>query len=528
MRSVHPRRGGLLRLGAALAAAAATATAAAGLAAAPAAAAEPGYFEVVVPVVTIGGEGSPGKAVPIMVMNSGATGATATFSLADLAGVADAEVDSEFCEASGDEITCDFPDAAPDEQYEIFLPLILRPADGAEAGDSGGLRWQTKADNDVERDGLVPVNVADGVDLVVTSGGETIKDVKPGDEASVPIAYGNAGNVTAPRIRLFVFASPGIQLTQYDNCEYVAAEDPLDSSAAQCDVDETLAPGELLEGPFGATPDDDSPLSGEVTYIVEPLDEDAAVLPLAKGERLRAGTGKALTLHRKAAARTLAAAPVEIDEADNIGSAFLQVDIAADLAAIGATLHGAAGDTVTATIGLTNLGPATLHDPSGGFAAQFLFTVPPGTSVVDVPDECITGPDNSQTPGAAAYLCGSDFAFAKGDKVTPTFKLKITEVIEGAEGTVQAVLLDGSTNLRFDKNPANNTAKVVVNPAAGGDGGGTGGDDGGTGGGLPVTGVQVGAIAGGGAVLLAAGVVLFLITRRRRVVLVADEGAEEK
>lgn len=519
MRSVHHRRGRVARLWVALFAVAATG-AAAGLAATPAsAAAEPGYVEVVVPEVTIGGQGSPGKAVPVMVMNSGATGATATFSLAELAGVADAQVDSEFCEASGDEITCDFPDAGPDDQYEIFLPLILRPADGVEAGDSGTLRWRTTADNDADRDGFVPVNVADGVDLVVTSGGETIKDVKPGDTASVPIAFGNAGNVTAPRIRLFVFASPGIKLAQYDNCEYVIGEGPLDDSAAQCDIDESLAPGEGLEGPFEATPEDDSPLSGEVTYIVEPLDEDASVLALPKGERLRAGTGKALTLHRKAAARATAA-PVEIDDADNMGSASLLVDITADLAAIGATLHGAAGDTVTATVGLTNLGPATLSNRAGGPAANFLFTVPPGTSVVEVPDECLAASDTTATPGAAAYLCGSDFVFAKGDKVTPTFKLKITEVIEGAEGTVQAVLLDGSTNLRFDKNPANNTAKVLVNPAA--DAG-----DGGTGGGLPVTGVQVGAIAGGGALLLAAGVVLFLFTRRRRVVLVADENAGE-
>jgi hypothetical protein len=518
MRSVHPRRGPAARLCVALVAVATTATAAAGLAAAPAAAAEPGYFEVVVPVVTIGGEGSPGKAVPIMVMNSGATGATATFSLAELAGIAEAEVDSELCEASGDEITCDFPDAGPDEQYEIFLPLILRPASGAKAGDSGALRWRTEADNDADRDGFVPVTVADGVDLVVTSGGETIKDVKPGDTAAVPIAFGNAGNVTAPRIRLFVFASPGIKLTQYDNCEYVVGEGPLEDSAAQCDIDESLAPGEGLAGPFGATPEDNSPLSGEVTYIVEPLDEDAAELPLAKGERLRPGSGEKLTLHRKAAARTTAA-PVEIDDADNLGSAFLLVDITADLAAIGATLHGAVGDTVTATVGLTNLGPATLSNRAGGPAANFLFTVPPGTRVVQVPDECLA-PDTTKTPGAAAYLCGSDFVFAKGDKLAPTFKLKITEVVEGAEGTVQAVLLDGSTNLRFDKNTANNTAKVVVNPAAGG-------GDGGTGGGLPVTGVQVGAIAGGGAVLLAAGVVLFLFTRRRRVVLVADEDAGE-
>ncbi|SCE65497.1 hypothetical protein GA0074695_0063 [Micromonospora viridifaciens] len=64
---------------------------------------------------------------------------------------------------------------------------------------------------------------------------------------------------------------------------------------------------------------------------------------------------------------------------------------------------------------------------------------------------------------------------------------------------------------------------VFVTPAAGGDGdgGNGGGGNGGGDGGLPVTGPQVGLLAGAGTVVLAAGAVLFLAARRRRVVLVA-------
>jgi hypothetical protein len=490
------------------------AAAATGAMATPANAAEPGYLDIAVPDVTIGGEGAPGKAVPIFVQNSGATGAKATFSFAELAGVAEAEVHSDFCEAAGEQVTCEFPDAGTDEQYEIYLPLVLRPADGVKAGATGTVRWRTEADNDIDRDGFTPVSVVDGVDLVVTTGGETIKDVKPGEAASVPIAFANAGNVTTPRVRLFVFASPGIRLGEDDDCEYVAGDDPLDYSAAQCDIDMPLAPDQGLEGDFKVVPDDTA-LAGEVIYTVEPLDEETAALPLAKGEKLRAGSGRALTLQAKPATKTLAA--VEIDDSDNLGYASVEVDNSADLSASGATLHGAAGETVSAKIGLTNLGPATVQNQTGEGAVSFVFTVPPGTSVVDVPEPCVTASDSSKTPGADAYLCLSDAVFAKGDKVTPTFKLKITEVVEGAEGTVQAVYRDGNPNLRYDKNLANNTATVVVNPAADGETGGTSGE-------LPVTGVKVGAIAGGGIALLALGGTLFLIGRRRRVVVVDDNG----
>lgn len=515
MRHAHRRGGRLARATAAIAAAAATA-----LAAAPAYAdSESGYFDVSIrDAITIGGAGAPGKAVPIMVHNSGTTGVSVTFNFTELVSFANVVVDSDYCTSSGDEATCVFPDAGPDEQYEIFLPLVVRPTADAKAGDSGILRWRTEADNDIDRDGFAGISVADGVDLVVTSGGERLSDVKPGDVASVPIAFGNAGNATAPRVRLFVVASPGLHLAEYSNCEYEAGEGPLDYSAAQCDIDQALAPGEGLAGTFDVTPDD-SDLSGDVSYFVEPLDDETAGLPLAKGQKLRAGSGRPLTLRSTATNRTMAGV-VEIDYVDNYGSAVVLVDLAVDLQAIGATLYGAAGEVVPATIGLTNLGPATIRDHQGEGAVSFLFTVPPGTSVVDVPEDCYAASDTTETPGADAYLCLSDPVFAKGDKVTPTFHLKITEVIEGAEGTVQAVYRDGNPNLRYDKNLSNNTAKVVVNPA-----GGTGenGDSGGTGGGLPVTGLKVGAIAGGGVALLALGAALFLLSRRRRVVMVADD-----
>jgi LPXTG-motif cell wall-anchored protein len=65
-----------------------------------------------------------------------------------------------------------------------------------------------------------------------------------------------------------------------------------------------------------------------------------------------------------------------------------------------------------------------------------------------------------------------------------------------------------------DLNPANDTAKILVN--ATGNGGGEGG-----GGSLPITGANAGLIAGIGGVLLAAGAAGFVVARRRKTRFVA-------
>ncbi len=75
-----------------------------------------------------------------------------------------------------------------------------------------------------------------------------------------------------------------------------------------------------------------------------------------------------------------------------------------------------------------------------------------------------------------------------------------------------------------DANPSDNTDEFAVHVGAPGsdvDGPGSGSD--GEGGGLPVTGVQIGLIAGIGGAVVVVGVVLFVLGRRRRVVLTTPE-----
>jgi LPXTG-motif cell wall-anchored protein len=108
------------------------------------------------------------------------------------------------------------------------------------------------------------------------------------------------------------------------------------------------------------------------------------------------------------------------------------------------------------------------------------------------------------------YRCDIGTLTKAAGASTVDIAFKIDAAVVGDDGTAK---ISGPAR---DKNPANNTAKIVITVA---------GDTGGIGGGLPVTGVKAGLIGGIGGLALVAGAVLFVMSRRRRVLLVtpADE-----
>jgi hypothetical protein len=245
-----------------------------------------------------------------------------------------------------------------------------------------------------------------------------------------------------------------------------------------------------------------------VSFFVFPAEEEVGLPP---GLKLTSRGGKKLTLTAKDAPAR--AQVVEIDSADNGAQDFLNAENSLDVAAVGADLTGAVGDVVKAKVGMKNLGAGTLDSTTAeNGVATFAVLVPAGAEAVSVPEVCGAPIEDG---GRTAYLCHTtDSLFRSGDTYLVEFGLKIKSLdAEAGAVSVADELID-----RFDGNKANNIAPITL-----GDGDTGGGGTGGAGGGLPVTGVQVGAIAGGGGVLLAAGVVLFLVTRRRRVVLVADD-----
>ncbi|WP_326550910.1 hypothetical protein [Micromonospora sp. NBC_01813] len=484
---------------------------------------EDGYLEFSLDGVTIGGPGSPGKYVPAQVyLSDGIVDPVVTVDVSGLAGVVDVEFPSQ-CTADSDTVTCELDLFDADPYGSFVMPIGLAAASGADVGDSATISWTATAANASDNSGSATITLGDGPDLVVTSGGEDLGLLPPGQPVAVPIDGYNAGNQAIDGLQLTIDVTAS-EFGQYDNCVYTSY--PL-SNYAVCDIPLALEPGdgfEIVDG-FEVTPTEVA-LREYVSYTVLPAGE----VSLSSRAELTKGSGAtlgAVVTGSRMASRSAA----DLDEMDNYGSVLLEVDNQADLAVTGADAEGAAGDTLEVTVGAANLGPATVMRRSGDPAVHFTFHTPEGTEVTEVPEGCFTvgehGYPVGSEPGQPWYVCASpDWISRSGEEFEHTFTLLINEVIPDAEGLVQVSDYDGSPEPWYDRNLENNDALVLINPTGEhpGTGGGSGGGGGGGGdGGLPVTGAQAGLVAAGGAAILIAGVVFFLIGRRKRVVLVTGD-----
>jgi hypothetical protein len=136
---------------------------------------------------------------------------------------------------------------------------------------------------------------------------------------------------------------------------------------------------------------------------------------------------------------------------------------------------------------------------------MFGITVPEWAKLVGVPKQCEAiekvgdgYEGRGSKPGYTYYHCwNQSYFFGAGETYTLDFKFEITGD-SGADG-VSTLTPVGRGEPWSDANNANNEAKIAH-----------------AGGGLPVTGVQVGLIAGVGGALVALGVVVFTMARRRR------------
>jgi hypothetical protein len=519
------------RLARACVAAAIAAAAATGMAANPAQAEPPddGYLFTRLNDFAIGGVGSPGKAVPLWVDTARAVNPKITIDVSDLAGIATLTTGDE-CEVSGTTAVCELPDLAP---FTDAIPLFFQPADGVSDGAEGTIVYTSSAGNFPSEEQTATLTVRNGFDLVALPN-EPLA-AKPGDEVTTDVKFANLGNQAATSLILTLSFSPGVVPDAYENCVYTPVEE-LPATWAQCLVesDEPIAPDPEvvygLNGGFGVTIGPEAIGNELADYFLFGLD-DAPELPDTVKLSTRGG-GKKLTLTSTKASTKRLAAATEVDEGDNYGATDIQVENGSDLAAVGAALTGAVGDTVKAKVGVKNLGPAALDQwgGDGTSVAEFTVAVPPGVEVVRGPEFCaaLTVDENGvvmDAPGDAGgvyYRCFSDLAYlGVGDSALVELEFKIKS-LDPAAGAVSLDDKFREPPAWDDDNNANNTAPITIAVTAEG-GGGEDGGTGGTGGELPVTGVQVGAIAGGGLALLALGGALFLVSRRRPVTLVPDD-----
>ncbi|MEU6203464.1 LPXTG cell wall anchor domain-containing protein [Micromonospora musae] len=403
-----------------------------------------------------------------------------------------------------------------------LFPVQIKPTEQAENGDTGKLKTTVSAAGFDAVSHESTVRIGEGVDLA--AGPETDLSMAPGRSFTAPLKVSNTGETAVKGAAVIFHNDYGLNAgKRYRNCTYV------DDQLRSCQFDSELPAATSFSTslPYVLGKDTFAPgrKYGEIVWMTPAEFEDYQTYLDARGATIgEPGTDGELTLVEiagdKAAGRNFQA---DTDPENNNSSLSVKVTgkNSTDLEALGSEVNGKAGDTVKATVGVHNNGPATLdHGRADSSITYLTLDVPKGTKAVGVPQSCVpmNGDENGEPgePGAGHYRCYFESFLKAGDTATLDFSLRIQEVIANATGAVKINVpcaCDGG--FYQDLKPANDTAKILLN-ATGGQGGGDG--DGGS---LPITGESTALIGGIGALLLAAGVGGYVLARRRKTRFVA-------
>jgi LPXTG-motif cell wall-anchored protein len=445
------------------------------------------------------------------------------YDFSDLAGVVTVTEAASIgdCSAPNDhQLVCTVPYEFDVDEWGTTgaVDIVIAPTEKAKDGDEGDLKVSFAAPGHETVTHTAKVRIGEGVDIA--AGEDLTRSGAPGSAFSTPLTVSNAGETAIQGTVAIFYNDYGYRATtKFSNCTYA------DDDLLTCRFDETLQPDTsyTAELPYTIGADAEAPGKefAEIAWMTTAEFEDYTAYLNRLGVDLgKKGDGDELALTKVAGVK---AQGRQADTAPENNWSSVTVTVTgkqdADLSALGATLTGEAGDVVTANVGLRNDGPATIDVRRGGgpFTNAYL-TVPPGTTVVGVPENCAprdadgTNWSEAGNAGAKAYHCWSSSFIKVGDRETYPFKLRIDEVVANATGSIAINFdcqCDGRTS---DLDGSNDEAEILVNPT---DGGGAGG------GGLPVTGASTGIVAGAGAVLLAAGAFGFVLARRRRTRFVA-------
>jgi hypothetical protein len=417
------------------------------------------------------------------------------------------------CTTSGTRITCIQTGEISVEHLAFagITWLDLSARKGAAVGASGTLSFEAQADDGPVGRSTSTVTIGEDVDLAAVK--PEPLTVAPGTVQPLDLRVSNVGGAPVAGAVLVLSGLGGLSAGDgFSTCTY--------GSITVCSFDETLATGTAYRtsAPWPVTVPKDaaagSRARGTARWLtVTEWQEYLAHLQRhgdENGNRVdlgRPGTGPDLHL----TAVPAAARGPQVD--DTPGNARVPVEVVvggsatADLAAIGATVTGAVGDRVEIQLGAVNDGPATLY-PEVLFNNQVatVVVVPSGLKAVQIDDRCraSTSQDEEAAPGAPEYVCApSEPTVPTGTELHYDFTFEIRQGATDEAGQVVVNDPDRNLDTPFDKNADNDRSAITVSVS----GGGT----------LPITGVNVGLIAGGGALLLAVGAAGVLAVRRRRV-----------
>ncbi|WP_194821039.1 cell wall anchor protein [Micromonospora sp. S-DT3-3-22] len=415
------------------------------------------------------------------------------------------------CTRESTVLTCSAIDS---ESHDLLLIPVL-PRAGAKVGQNGKIRFTVTSSRFGTSSTTSTVTIGEGVDLV--AGPAVTLTGGPGATVPVGLSVGNQGQETAQGAVLLVSAMYGLTPSKrYQNCRY-GSKGGLNHWTPNlfvCTFDDEIAPGRVFRvgGGFGVTVPGDVSAPNIQTGTATWLTPQDWADERPKYTLDQQGTGGVLRLEPTGGKLPVGAsrAPqTDVKPADNETPVELTVtgDQRADLAADEVRITAKVGETVPVTIGYTNRGPASSSNGGRDFYTIIEMTVPKGVTAVKVPKNCLDADiqdEEGGRPGARAYSCYQYDLIHKGGKVALPFSFRIdragtlTGKVELSNGPVGAKDLD----------PSNDTAKILVNPTSGGQGG----DDGS----LPITGSPTGLLVTVGGLLLVAGIVSYLAARRLR------------
>ncbi|MFJ4853899.1 peptidase [Streptomyces sp. NPDC088730] len=408
---------------------------------------------------------------------------TVRFDLSGIKGVADVAFGKEGgadCSVTGTSAVCHDWGIFPG--LSTLAALDVTAAKGSEAGDTGAIEVTAEADGATFTPFTARIGIG-GPDLSM----ERLPlrtELETGDTQPVPVTFANNGTRAAEGVLLTLRYTRGMEFTErYRNCEYSESDGGMGSpgawTTALCSFDGAYEPGvayTLAEPPsIRAT---ERAFYDSFLYRIEE-GGSAALAAQRAGAEYSPGKGAPLALREAPAALS-----ADLDPSDNQQEADFRTANTADFAAYGDRAKGAAGDSVEVEVGFRNRGPAWIgYLRSGEDVATVDVTVPEGASVVTRPESCrgvtAAGGYRENQTAAPRYFCSTPMSVREDADFALPFGLKINKVVEGASGKVvvrNPFLQD--PKLRFDPEPANNTASLVLNAkdSGSGDSGATTGD----------------------------------------------------
>ncbi|MFH8756650.1 hypothetical protein [Streptomyces atroolivaceus] len=364
-----------------------------------------------------------------------------TLDLSELAGVAEVSVpDGCFLAASDTVAVCDV--------YEVGdiggtydgpqFTFGLRTVEGAPAGAELSIGHHAHAETDgpdgvlYSHRGSTPVKVesvpsSPAPDLKLTEPA-AVGPVAPGTSLTVPVTVTNNGEAAAEGFRLRAWSTYGLEsATTSPDCAWtppVLGTENMPGGLLDCTFDTVVEPGATVT-------------------LAEPL--RLAVAPHALFERLDVEIEPLGSTQDR-------------NPEDNFAAMQVTAENTADFAVQGDEVTGAAGETVTATVGFRNHGPAWFADTGSGEAVGTVtLAVPEGATVVSAPENC-------SALGSTTYRCELRHWATPDEQVRFPFELRVDRVIPDATGAV--TLQASARQAPYDPDPGNAHAALVLNGAA--------------------------------------------------------------